>query len=82
MKKELNKVRCVDCLHFKTRTIKDEKALRKDEFRFKIPLQRQFTTKEEEDVRIYYCTFERRPLLESKSVHDKVKPNCEKAVKI
>jgi hypothetical protein len=75
MKKE-NKVRCVDCLKFKTRVIPDFKALSKDEFRKRIPVQRQLK-KHPEGLRVYYCILHRRPLLESHTVHKRVVKNCE-----
>lgn len=72
----MNKTRCVDCFRFKTRVIPSYKKLTKDEFWDSKALCKRLKAKNAKGQRIYYCINERRPLMESRSVHRRIKPEC------
>lgn len=72
----MNKIPCVECMAFKTRVIANEEKFIDDEFRFSMKI-RNFLKKKKAPCRIYYCKYERRPFLESKSINSRVNPECE-----
>jgi hypothetical protein len=75
----MNRVKCVDCLHFKTRVL-PQKDKKKDEFWVFKRVQKMYkrgTTSFRPEKRIYYCEWDRTPLLESRTILIRLKPECD-----
>jgi hypothetical protein len=72
----VNKVRCVDCLHFKTRVIPTRAKLSQDRDFSDSKKVLNRLKKEKEGVRVYYCIYNHEPYLEIPKVHEMIKKDC------
>lgn len=69
---------CIDCIHFKTREILKSKLAQEDvDFRGSYVVINGL--KHHKSVTIFYCSHERKPLMESPRIYDRLRVNCEKA---